>query len=386
MKNKNIRLLAWFNFFSEFKPYAPLAIIYFSQVTGSYALGTSIFSISMISSALFEVPTGILSDFIGRKKTLVLGAFCAILYTSFYALGFSYWILVLGAIIEGVSRSFYSGNNDALLYDTLVTSGDEKNYHHYLGKISSTLQLSAGISALIGGIVAGMYFPGIFWLSAFSQIVGFTLSLKMTEPKFHGNESGNVYNHLKESIKCFIQNPKLRLLSISTIFGYGFSESAYQFRSTFFAMVIPFWLIGVVAMITDFGATLGFFISGKVIDKFGSFKIMLFGSIYNRIIGFTSLILASPISPFLMATPAFHYGVSTVAKNTLMQKEFTDRQRATMGSLNSFAGSLFLAVVFLGIGLVADKLTPIKALIIIEMFMMFNVFIYWRLFKNYQKK
>lgn len=183
-----------------------------------------------------------------------------------------------------------------------------------------------------------------------------------------------------------MKNPKLRLLSITSIFSYGFSESAFQFRSAFFASVIPFWLIGVVAVLTDFGAFVGFFISGKVIDKFGSFKILLFGSIYNRIIGFISLIFASPISPFLMATPSFHYGVSTVAKNSLMQKEFTSSQRATMASLNSFAGSLFLALVFLGIGLVADRLTPRQALIIIEIFMLINVFMYWRLFKNYQKK
>ncbi|MDP3733336.1 MAG: hypothetical protein Q8Q91_02225, partial [Candidatus Daviesbacteria bacterium] len=74
MVKRNIRLLTWFNFFTDFKLYGPLAIIYFSQVTGSYGLGTSIFSVVMLSSALFEIPTGILSDFLGRKKTLTLGA------------------------------------------------------------------------------------------------------------------------------------------------------------------------------------------------------------------------------------------------------------------------------------------------------------------------
>ena len=57
--HKNIKILTWFNFFTDFLLYAPVAIIYFERITGSYALGMSIFSIIMIGSALFEVPTGI---------------------------------------------------------------------------------------------------------------------------------------------------------------------------------------------------------------------------------------------------------------------------------------------------------------------------------------
>ncbi len=385
MINKNVKLLAWFNFFTDFKLYAPLAIIYFSQVTHSYALGASIFSITMFSAALFEIPTGILSDFIGRKKTIILGALCAILYTSFYALGFSYWILVLGAILEGLSRSFYSGNNDALLHNTLSETGGEDSYHHYLGKLTSLLQLSAGISALIGGIVSSVYFPAIFWLSALSQVVCLFLSLKIVEPSFQGKESGNIYHHLQKSIKYFIKNPRLRLLSISSILSYGLGEASYQFRGAFYASILPFWLIGIVAMLSNFGAAIGFYISGKVIDKFGSFKILLLGSVYTRIINLISLSILSLLSPFLMITTSLHHGISITAKNSLMQKEFTYAQRATMGSLNSLAGSLFLAVVIFGIGLIADKLTPAQALIIIELFMMLNVFIYWKLFKNFQE-
>jgi MFS family permease len=69
--HKNIRILTWFNFFTDFKLYAPLAIIYFSHVTGSFALGMGIFSITMIASALFEIPTGVFSDRIGRRKTVI---------------------------------------------------------------------------------------------------------------------------------------------------------------------------------------------------------------------------------------------------------------------------------------------------------------------------
>jgi len=66
--NRNIRLFYLFNFFVDFKFYAPIAIIYFAKVSGSYALGMSIFSATMLAAALFEVPTGIFSDYIGGKR------------------------------------------------------------------------------------------------------------------------------------------------------------------------------------------------------------------------------------------------------------------------------------------------------------------------------
>ena len=55
---------------------------------------------------------------------------------------------------------------------------------------------------------------------------------------------------------------------------------------------------------------------------------------------FQTLGSQSVISPLLMSSTSLSYGVATVAENGLMQKEFTSHQRATMGSLNSLAGSL----------------------------------------------
>src|SRR5688572_28940891 len=133
----NLKILTWFNFFTDFKLYAPVAVIYFSMVTGSFALGMSIFSIVMISSALFEIPTGVLSDHMGRRRTLMFGALASVAYVTCYAIGQSYWILAIGALFEGLSRSLYSGNNDALLYDTLKEEGKEEEFAEYAGKLSS---------------------------------------------------------------------------------------------------------------------------------------------------------------------------------------------------------------------------------------------------------
>ena len=72
MLSRNIRLITFFNFFLDFRLFAPVAILYFQSITGSFALGMSVFSLVFISAAFFEIPTGIFSDKIGRKKTIVL--------------------------------------------------------------------------------------------------------------------------------------------------------------------------------------------------------------------------------------------------------------------------------------------------------------------------
>ena len=67
----NIRTMGLLNLLMDFKLYGAFAIIYYSQISNSMMLGMSIFSITMIASAIFEFPTGIIADKIGRKNTVI---------------------------------------------------------------------------------------------------------------------------------------------------------------------------------------------------------------------------------------------------------------------------------------------------------------------------
>lgn len=53
------------------------------------------------------------------------------------ALTNSYIGLVIVAIFEGLEMAFFSGNNQAFIYDTLKEVGKEDMYKHYLGKTNS---------------------------------------------------------------------------------------------------------------------------------------------------------------------------------------------------------------------------------------------------------
>lgn len=379
--NRNIRILSWFNFFCDFKLYAPVAILYFSGITGSFALGMSIFSVVTVAGALSEIPTGIFSDRIGRRNTVILGALCAVFYTTLYAAAVSYTVLILGAILEGVSRSFYSGNNDAFLHDTLKETGSEKEYGTHLGKVSAMFQLALAVSAVAGGILAGISYPLIMWLSVIPQAICLLMAFFLTEPRIPKQESANTYEHLKEAAALFFRNKKLQILSISSVSVYGMGEAGYQFQSAFYNTLIPVWAIGFVKAISNTGATVSFYYSGKLLKKFGVKQILYFELFYNRTVNTIAALFPTAVSPFLTSTSSVLYGASSIALNSLMQKEYADEQRATLASLQSFAGSIFFAVIAFFLGLVADRTSVITAFLILQVFQSMNYFIYRRMFR-----
>ena len=152
------------------------------------------------------------SDLIGRKRTVVFGTLSSVLCVIFYAIGGVYLFLVIGAILEGLSHSFYSGNNNALLYDTLAETQQEAEYHTFLGRVSSMFQVALAISAIAGGIIAHWSFAWVMWVSVIPQTLCLLISLKMVEPANQLSEGGNVFAHTKEAVRRFVKNKKLRLL------------------------------------------------------------------------------------------------------------------------------------------------------------------------------
>jgi MFS family permease len=379
MKSKNITILRWITFFTYFRLYAAIAIIYFAKVTGSYALGATIFSVITISTAFFEIPTGIFSDRIGRKNTVVLGALAAVIATTFYALGQSFWLLAIGALFQGLSSSFYSGNNDALLYNTLAEKKQEEHYAEYRGRIGTMFQLGLAVSTLLGGLIATWSLHLIMWISIIPQLLCLSLAFFLIEPKVHTRKTGNIYSHLGEAWRQFIHNKKLRTLSIATILSEQFGEASYAFQAAFYQKLIPLWLIGIVKTISNIEGTISFHYSGRILKKFNGIKVLVIDNIYNSLANIIAVVFSSVLSPFIMTTTSIFYGVTSVAKSAYMQKEFTNEQRATMGSLISFAGSLFFGILSIVMGILADRFSPATAFLILMIFQLGILVFYWRL-------
>lgn len=379
--DRNIRLLSFFNFFTDFKFHSAVLIIYFAKVTGSYALATSLFSVVMISSAVFEIPTGIYSDMIGRKKTVIMGAVSATLSAIFYAVGLSYWPLFLGALLEGLSRAWYSGNNDALLYDSINESENKETFAHHLGKTSSMFQLALMIGAVVGSILAQWSFSLIMWLSVIPQVACLIISFYLQNPQKFTKGKANIFSHIKISALHLWNNKRLKLLSIQDIVSFGIGESSFQFNAAFIGTLWPIWAIGFSRMISYGGAFMSYWYSGKLIKKLGEYNILILGSVITRIANFIAYGIPTVFSPLIMGSSSIFYGATEVAKNALMQKEYTHEQRATLSSMTSFFGSLFYGAFAPVIGIVADAYGPAKALLMVQVCMLSVLYINLRLKK-----
>jgi len=340
----------------------------------------SIFSIANIADAVFEVPTGILSDRVGRKKTIMFGALASILYSICFAFGGSFLMLALGAVLQGLSVAFYSGNNDALLHDSLTESGKEKEFHDFLGKLSSLFQLALAVGAVLGSILANSSFALVMWLSVISQVICFIISLQIIEPNIHVKKSSNIYEHMKEAVQLFKTNKKLRLVSIAGILGSSVGESTFQLSAAFFNTLWPIWAIGIAKMISYLGAAISYYFSGPFINKCKEIKVILIGNAYNRIVNSIAVLFPTQLSPLLCSSTSVFYGSLQVAKNSLLQKEFTPHQRATIASLNSLAESICFAFFAYFLGAMGDRIGPAKALFIAQLFSLIGTFLYWRVF------
>src|SRR5690606_13762927 len=216
-----------------------------------------------------EVPTGLFSDRIGRRATVIVGAAASLASGTCYALGGSYAMLLIGATCEGLARSLFSGNNDALLYDTLSELDQRGEYSHHLGRVSSAFQLALAISAVLGGLLATFSFALVMWLSVVPKVLMLVMSFRFLEPQVHIEHSTNIFAHLRDAFHNIVKNRRLRMLSIGEIIGFSLGEADFQLRTVFIEMLWPLWAIGMARTLSNLTAALSYYFAARLHRRFG---------------------------------------------------------------------------------------------------------------------
>jgi MFS family permease len=373
---RNIRLLSWFNFFTDFRLYAPFAILYFTEISGSFALGMSVFSITMLSNAIFEVPTGILSDRVGRQKTMLLGAVSTCMSIIWYATGHSYLFLCIGAVLEGIGRAFYSGNNDALLYDTVHALGKKDSFHDILGKTGSLFQVALFISSALAALFSTHSYNYLLWLSVLPQVCCIGIALLIREPTIHQKQATNIYAHIQVAWKQFLSHKQLQRITLASVISYACGEAMYQFQAAFYQSFWPNWAIALAKMSTNVLATVSFWFSGSLIDRLSAPTVLIGSALYNRCINILAALFPTSLSPLLMSSTSIFYGASNVAKSQLLHAAYTQDVRATQDSLVSLFGSMAFALIAYLIGMAGDYFSPAAAIVGVNILMIPILYIY----------
>lgn len=252
--NKNIKLMYFLNLFSEMKFFGVIAILYYIEITNSMMLGMSIYSIATIVSSLAEFPTGIISDRIGRKLTIVAGSISSLIYVLILLFATNYTCLVIAAIFNGLEIAFFSGNNQAYIYENLKRNNLEKEYEIYAGKINSMIYLAGAVASFIGSVIVHFTsYKVVIALSIIPKIIEVIIACKLENVQ-NFNNTEKIVNQVKETSKKVIKNKNLKKQIIADSINDGIGEACYQFRSTFYSMVWPKWALGIPGILSNVGA------------------------------------------------------------------------------------------------------------------------------------
>jgi MFS family permease len=104
---------------------------------------------------LFEVPTGIVADTVGRRASYLLGTVTLAASTLFYVLLWQieapFWAWAVASLLLGLGFTFFSGAVEAWLVDALAATGFTGNLESVFGRG----QVVTGVAMLTGSVAGG---------------------------------------------------------------------------------------------------------------------------------------------------------------------------------------------------------------------------------------
>lgn len=377
MTGRNVGIINLLKFCEGFNLYIAIAVIYFQQVSGSYTLAMAVLAIALIATSLFEIPTSVLSDKVGRKLTLVLGAAARVGSVLCFILAQDFWLMASGAVLAGLAAAFYSGTIEAVLYDTLKDKGQQQNYAERYGKANAFFQMGLALSGLAAAAITFLFsLHAVFIFSLAAPAVALAASFFVVEPHSHKKSELGGWAHIREALRVFKANKKLRILSIASVLDGAIEETAYRFGPVFIAMVWPLWAVGVARFLSGAFGTIGFWVAGRWIRKFGHFASIVYGKVYARFASLVAFMFPTPISPILMTSTDYFYMIELTAQNDIMQQGFADKQRATMASIVGVAASALFGILALCFGALADSLPASQALLLAQGLLLLVIGVY----------
>lgn len=384
---RNILIFKLNYFFLMCWPLSALAIVYFESITKSYALALGIFSIATITQSLSEIPTGIISDKIGRRISMVISAFLILLSFLIFAVAGNYqssFLLVIGGLLWGISDSFMSGTDEALIYDTMTELRKKHKYDIVFSKSRVFHQLGGATSSVIAVIVLYFYSLHVLaWISVLPALAQFISSLFFIEPKVNSTKDVNSIEHLKISWLNIRNNPKLKNITLACCLNKAISMTSYRLEGVYFNNLIADWLVNIAILIRQLLGAISYGLS-SFFRQFGFYNMVVFSILGNVFIRTIALVINNTISPFLMVLQNLFVGTATTAESALLQKEYSDSERATMGSIVSLLGGIAMAISYYFFGLVADFFNVYISVALLIFTKFFIGLYYYMLLKRYK--
>ena len=313
---------------------------------------------------VFEIPTGVVADYFGRKFSVLFGVLvCAVgnfvYYASDHLPGF-----LLAEAIFALGMSFMSGALEAWVNDELDNSQSKEK----MSSVFSKGEIAVRIGAMVGGFVGGwisLYNLDLPWLlSGIGGLCVFLVFWKlMKEEYFRKSEHRGFRESLRkmreicvDSVKYGYANKKVwNLILLNMLYVSG--TQSYNFLwAPFFEKTIGQWFLGNMFLLfmgaTIAGCLLVVFLTKK---KIGELRIMAVSLIIAGLCGGLIYLFKNPvILVCLFLLHEFGRGIFMPVQKALVQAEIPSDKRATIGSFSAMCGKVGAAVGWMSAGVAGD--------------------------------
>lgn len=319
-------------------------------------------SIFHIVSSCFEIPSGVVADVFGRKKTMVLASLVSFVSGLFMILSNNFWSVAFAIGFSALSYNLESGTREALAYDSLKFAGQEEKYNRFASTemmlyriTSSTATLCAGFALWLGYRKA-YAFDIVFSLIA----IGIACSLnevsvsndENTDNKENNNPNANknakigyrLKNVITESWHFMIINKKARsIMVINALIGAVSTLVLFFLQAKLPLAGLNDALLGPALFVMGLGAAFGAKAAG-FFPKW-KYKIYIIISSIGVIFAFAMIFTELPYIMILGGfAGSFFDDFIEVRTDIILNEMIPSEQRATLISVNSFMFSIVMIV------------------------------------------
>ena len=139
-------------------------------------------SVLHIVSLLFEIPSGMVADLLGRKKTLVFGGFLGVVANILMAFAPNLFFICFAMGLNAISNTMFSGTSTALVYDSLKQADCAEDYIKVSANSSLISTAASAIGSLTSTLAQFLHFTGFYLLSALFEFISAFANVLMAEP------------------------------------------------------------------------------------------------------------------------------------------------------------------------------------------------------------
>lgn len=319
---------------------------------------------------LFEIPTGVIADFRGRRLSYLLGvvtlAVSTLLYLLMWYWAAPFWGWALSSALLGLGFTFFSGAVEAWLVDALDHNGFQGPLESVFAKGEVVEGVAMLTGSVAGGIIAQATNLGVPYIARAAILVltfvvaffamkdvGFTAA----RGKHPLQEIGTILNN---SITHGLKNPPVRWIMLTSLFTGGVMFYAFYAMQPYLLELYgnseAYGIAGLAAAIVA-GAQIA---GGLLAPYFGRFVKRRTSALFVGLVLSTLMLLLIGLFPnfwiaiALLTVWGLLFAVMMPIRQTYLNGLIPSKQRATVLSFDSLLGSAGGVVTQPVLGKVAD--------------------------------